>query len=109
MKLQDLPADSIDADVNELDALKALIASDGWQLYQQAIRGAWGAEACMRQIDQALAGLPRGDQDAVNDTVQQIRASARAVQAMATWPESRVQTLQAQKPKAKGLAAWRRA
>lgn len=94
---------------DERDALKALIESDGWARFLKEIEATWGDAACMAHIDRALAAIPRGDQDAVTDTVQQIRAAARAVQQVAQWPVLRLEQL---KPKAKadvGFFARRRA
>ena len=40
----------------------------------------YGPTACLQQIDAALGTVARGDRDAAEDTVTQIRARARAAQ-----------------------------
>jgi hypothetical protein len=97
-----------DPDVNELEALSALLESDGWALFTKAVNDAHGDTASVLQIDAALKTVDRGDALAVQDTVQQIRARARAVQAMMAWPMERVKALR-KKEKPGMFAAMRRA
>lgn len=88
-----------DQDVQPLEALRALVSSDGWALFLAAVEAAHGDAACVRQIDTALGTLSPGDHDAVQDTVQQIRASARSVQRIVRWPAEEVKRLTAQQAK----------
>jgi LDH2 family malate/lactate/ureidoglycolate dehydrogenase len=98
-----------DPDVNELEALSALLASDGWALFLAAVEQTHGDTACMQQIDNALKAVDRGDHEAVQDTVQQIRARAKAVQAMVRVPGERVKQLKAKKEKPGMFQGLRRA
>lgn len=99
----------IDPDVSELDALSALIESDGWALFLTYVEAAHGDTASTRQIDTALGSVERGDHEAARDTVQQIRTAARAVQRVTSWPTERVKQLKTQKEKPQGFLARRRA
>ena len=88
-----------DPDINRLEALSAMLASDGWAVFTEAADAMHGDAACVQQIDAELKTVDRGDLDAARDTVVQIRARARAVQAMLRWPEEQVKALKAKKDK----------
>lgn len=90
-------------DLNEKEALTALLASDGWKVYQAAMAQQWGPSAQLQQIDLALKALPPGDQDAVNMTVQQIRSASNAIMAGLRWPAVRLEQLKAQRQASSGL------
>lgn len=96
-------------DVNELDALQTLLASDGWQLFVTMADAAHGDAASVRQIDQALGRVDRGDSEAQQDTVTQIRAASRAVQRLLSAPKERIAHLKAEKAKPHGFLSRRRA
>lgn len=96
-------------DSNPLEALTALIESDGWKLFLDAVDKMHGDAASVQQIDTALKAVDRGDISAAHDTVQQIRARARAVQAMMRWPEEQIATMKAKKAKAGMFQTLRRA
>jgi hypothetical protein len=87
----------MDPDINELEALTALLDSDGWKLFLEHVEKSHGPAASVQQIDAALQGVPRGDREAVEDTVQQIRARAKAAEALIAWPRERVTKLRAKK------------
>lgn len=99
----------MDPDINEREALTALLESDGWALFVQAVEATHGDAASVRRIDTALQAVDRGDAAAIQDTVQQIRARARAVQAMMRWPQERLAHLKGGKPKLGMFGAMRRA
>jgi hypothetical protein len=88
-----------DPDVDKLEALSALVQSDGWELFLEAVEATHGDAASVRQIDAAMKGLDRGDHEAVQDTVQQIRARALAVQAMVRWPQEQINAMRAKRQK----------
>jgi hypothetical protein len=92
-----------DLDVNPLEALTALVESDGWRLFLEAVDQMHGSTASVRAIDAALKQLDRGDVSGIQDTVQQIRARALAVQAMVRWPQEQIDKLRAKKAKASGM------
>ena len=81
-------------DVTERDALKDLVNSPGWELFERAADAMYGDAACVAQIDRALAAIALGDTLAVQDSVRQIRASANAVRAIVAWPKQRLEQLQ---------------
>jgi hypothetical protein len=88
------------------DALRDLLQSDGWRLFREFCEQQYGDEACIEQIDRALGALPLGDQDAVQDSIRQIRASATAVKYVLAWPQQQYDEL-TKKPE-RGLFARRR-
>lgn len=86
-------------DLNEVEALAALVTSDGWALFLKAVDASHGDTASTRQVDAALKNVTRGDIDGAHDTVLQIRSRALAVQAMVRWPEERLKLLKGKKEK----------
>lgn len=94
-------------DLNEREALKALIESDGWKLFSAAVNEQWGPNAQIAQIDRALSQVERGNQEAVQDTVQQIRASARAALATLEYPSMRLAQIR-EKEQPKGFGRFGR-
>lgn len=83
----------VDEGSSELEAWRVLIASEGWRRFQAVAADEWGAEATLRKIDEALARVPRGDQAAIDDTVQQIQVARREVQRLLGIPAARVKQL----------------
>lgn len=92
----------------DVAALRELLQSDGWRLFQALIEQEWGAAATLRKIDHALVEIPRGDRDAVNDTVQQIQASRREVLKVLGLPQARVSQLAPEEKSKQPFAALRR-
>lgn len=77
----------------ELQALKDLVASDGWQVVQAHVEQAWGDRACLDKIDEALAkGTAIEDELAVT---KRIRDTFRGVRAEAAWVRRRITELEA--------------
>ena len=98
------------AEIDVKQALTDLIASDGWKLFLSAVEHQWGARACMALIDNALKELARGDREAEQETVAQIRSAARAVLAMSEWPHAQLAAMKAgAEEKRTGFNRWRRA
>lgn len=96
-------------DINEKEAMTDLLASDGWHLFVTAVNAQWGPAAQIDQIDRALSALPRGDREAVEDTVQQIRAASKAALGVLDWPRTRLgQLASAEKQAAGMLSGFRR-
>lgn len=96
-------------DATPLEALSALVESDGWKLFLDAVDRMHGDAASVQQIDMALKAIDRGDTEAAHDTVQQIRARARAVQAMVRWPQEQIAAIKAKKAKPGMFQTLRRA
>lgn len=83
----------------EIAALKELVASDGWRVFLQMVDAEWGAEQVLARQEAALADVERGNQDAINDTVQQIQNTRKAVYALLSRVNQRIgQLAQAKKP-----------
>lgn len=97
-----------DAAAGDLDALRGLVSSEGWAVFQRLVAEEWGAEPTLRKIDQALATLPRGDQDAVTDTVQQIQTARREIFRALAKPHARIAQLAPKKPSSRPFDAIRR-
>lgn len=83
------------SDASEREDLEQLMLHPGWLRYRAYVESQWGADACIQKIDTALSTLERGDQQAANETVTQIRARAREAQRLLMWPRERVNTLMA--------------
>lgn len=97
-----------DPDIDEREALTALLESDGWTLLKARLEQEWGAEAYARQIDQAIASA-KANRDTAEGEISELGAACRAVRVFMQWPEKRVRELKGQQDKPKGMAAWRRA
>lgn len=95
-------------DLNEKEALTALLATDGWRLYQIEMAKQWGPEAQLRAIDQALSNLPAGHQEAVDSTVQQIRSASNAIMAGLRWPAEQLARLKAAEERRSIIPGFRR-
>lgn len=46
---------------DDLDALDALIASPGWRLFLEHVKGEWSPGACWRKAHETDADIPRID------------------------------------------------
>lgn len=93
-----------DPEINEQDALRALLESDGWTLLSAHLEREWGAEAYARQIDGAIAKA-RQARDSAEQDIGELGAAARAVRLFALWPTRRLAELKAEKPKPAGVFA----
>lgn len=76
----------------ELQALQDLIACDGWDVLQEHLASAWGAEACLARIDDALTGVGPEDELAIT---KRIRDTFKGVRAEASWVKQRIAELEA--------------
>lgn len=89
-------------------AWRDLAQSKGWALFWEAIDAEWGAEIVLARMDQLLAKIARGDQEAINDTVQQLQFARREIQSLRQIPTMKLQQL-TDKPTSKSpFAALRR-
>lgn len=95
-------------DASERDALKALIESDGWRLFERLVDAEWNAEATLARQDEALKAIQRGDVEGISDTVQQIQAARKAVRAVMEKPRRRIEQLQPEKQATGPFAGLRR-
>lgn len=90
-------------------AYKELVQSEGWRLFvTELVEPEWGAEACLRKIDDALSTVAPGEDEHL--TVLQIRAAARQIHKLVQAPADIVAraTGQAQKPSRIPFASLRR-
>lgn len=96
-------------DTLKAKALKELVQCEGWAFYDALLESDWGAEAVLQKTEQALMNLSdHADQTTVNDTVQQIHAARRAVQAMRRRPFEEIARLTPQKVRSRPFDALRR-
>lgn len=100
----------IDPDVNEEDALRTLLHSDGWALFVAHLEREWGAEAYARQIDAAIAKAKQ-NRDSAEGDIGELGAACRAVRVFIQWPTKRLAELQAKREatKPQGFLSRRRA
>lgn len=75
----------------ELQALKDLVQSDGWQVLQAHLEQAWGDSACLDEIDKAIKGVDPIDELAVT---KRIRDTFKGVRAEASWVTKRISELE---------------
>lgn len=80
---------------SELQALKDLVACDGWDLLRAHLDTAWGPEACLERIDAAIKDLRPGDELAELAVTKRIRDTFKGVRAEARWVEHRILELEA--------------
>ncbi len=82
---------------SEVDALSALLASDGWALLMAHVEKEWGPAAYAKKIDNAIATARTNGVPAEQD-IGELGAAARHVRLMVQWPQEQVQKLTAKKP-----------
>jgi hypothetical protein len=75
----------------ELQALKEMVAGEGWQIVQEHLESAWGDSACMAQIDRAIDKAAPEDELAIT---KRIRDTFKGVRAEARWVTQRIQELE---------------
>lgn len=75
----------------ELQALKDLVACDGWDVLQDHLDTAWGDTACLAAIDHALEHAPPEDELAIT---KRIRDTFKGVRAEASWVRRRIAELE---------------
>lgn len=85
---------------SEAAAWRDLVQSPGWALARRLADEMHGPAAQLQQMDAALATVGRGDRDAADDTVVQIRARSLAVEKFLAAVEGRAKQTKAHKPKA---------
>lgn len=95
-------------DVNELDALRGLLESDGWKLFTDQVEKGFGASAQIARIDAALAQVPFADREAAEEAVTHVRVGAKAVHTVMQWPVDRMKFLRAERSKPTGFLGRRR-
>lgn len=93
---------------SEALAWRELVQSDGWRLVKALAEELHGPAANVRAIDAALASVGRGDREAAEDTVIQIRARALAVEKFLAAAEERAKAAQPKSERLRPFAALRR-
>lgn len=76
----------------ELQALKDLVACEGWDILQAHLETAWGSDACLAQIDKTLEKAAPEDELAIT---KRIRDTFKGVRAEARWVLQRIAELEA--------------
>jgi len=96
---------------HEHDALAALVTSDGWRLFTEYVREAWGPAAYRQRCRSEIAKLRRtADLDDVSAlSVAEVEAATQAIEQIMTWPGERLKKLDAKKdaPAKRGLFSTR--
>lgn len=89
-------------------AWRDLVQSQGWSLAKALADDLHGPTAQVQQIDKALSNIGRGDREAAEDTVIQIRARARAVEQFIAAVEERARLTQKKETKPRPFEQFRR-
>jgi hypothetical protein len=76
----------------ERQALDELVSCDGWPIFRALVQQAYGPEAQIRAIDEAMTQLRPGDSELA--VVTQIRASGKTALTVLDLPASRLRQLQ---------------
>lgn len=97
-----------DHEIDEREALTALLESDGWALLMRQLDQQYGAEAYARQIDGAIVEARKSGSSAEQD-IGELGAACRAVRLFAQWPAKRLADLKRATDKPTGFLARRRA
>lgn len=93
----------------EREALRALLDSDGWRLFNERIEAEWGAEAVCRANDALYAKEDETGRDQEHER-RALALTTRKVQALRRWPEERIAALRVMtKPSLNPFATRRRA
>ena len=94
-------------DVNEREALEALVQDEGWRLFRRHVLAEWGPGG--RQFIDATtkAADTKADADAVA-FLRQIIVAQREIQRVVQWPEEQVKRLKESELQPVGVALSRR-
>ena len=78
-----------DATRDNIDSLKALVTSPGWQLFLAQAQKEWGGEGYGRRMKALLTNIPAGPDRALQmaGEVEKIDAASDAVNELLTWPK----------------------
>ena len=92
-----------------LHALQELVQSDGWSIYEAAMRTQWSAESYEAAVRKLYAEAQPGDD--VTALVAQINATYEGMRKMLEWPREYIRSLKAGKQaeapgRFKGRFAW---
>lgn len=99
-----------DPDINERDALQALIDSDGWTLFEQHIQSQWGAHAYAANVHalNVKAKQEGWPSDRLAAEQFELGAAVQTALLLVQWPKKRVLQLRSE-AQPKGFARLRRA
>lgn len=81
-----------------LDALKQLVASEGWQAFRAHAEQQWSDRFVLDRIRQAVSGMPAGDELSQHESARNVLAAGEAVAQLLKWPEQEIQKLGAHQP-----------
>ena len=93
-----------------IGALRDLVQSEGWRLLKAQCDTEWGPAGYGRRMQEALAQVPAGPDRAyeIARVAEQVDATARAVNALVTWPTEEIKRLSPSQKSANPLQALRR-
>lgn len=70
--------------------LRELVQSEGWKLFLEHVEATWGADAQLQKIDAAHRELEPGNEAGERMTALQIRAAAKSIQRLVSWPAEKI-------------------
>lgn len=76
-----------------LDALKQLVASEGWQEFSRYARSQWSDAFVLDRISRAVSGTVAGDELTQHESARNLLAAREAVMQMLAWPEQEIERL----------------
>ena len=79
----------------ELEAVTALVESEGWRYFMEFYEKEWGTAAFGAKVSGAV-GDPNVDPQRAVATLQQITVALKAVQGLKDWPAMRIAQLKRQ-------------
>jgi len=100
-----------DDETPALGALKDLLQSDGWQLFQAWVSESYGPAGYGRRMNAALAKVPHGPDRPyeIARVAEEIDATARAVNEIMGWPAQQIKALSPEAKSRRPFAGLRRA
>ncbi|HXJ44074.1 MAG TPA: hypothetical protein VNH18_32605 [Bryobacteraceae bacterium] len=78
-----------------IDALKSLVNSEGWQEFCRYSKSQWSDEFVLSRIENAVNGIPAGDELSQTETTRNLLASRNAIMRLLAWPEDEIRRLSA--------------
>lgn len=79
--------------LDRVDALKTLIASEGWQAFRAHAESQWSDSFVLSRITNALSGIAPGDELSQQETTRNLIAARSAVLDVLQWPEREIESL----------------
>ncbi len=93
-----------------VSALKDMLQSEGWRIYREACDHEWGPSGYGRRLQEGISTVQVGPDRPYElaRIVEQVDATAKAVNAVLKWPAEEVARRAAPKPSTRPFDALRR-